>query len=139
MDAEVPADPEEGDALPEGWLDELAPGLLLLVGRLPEPLDVDDEDEEGEEDGDDGLDELEPPDEGMPPEELLDEDDVAQPAVTTSRPTAAAVAARCSLAATTVVTRSMGPAPSGTSVSRLLRSSRLSQPVHCACRSSVNR
>ncbi len=106
VDADVPADPDVCDALPEGCLDELE--LLLLLGRLPEPLEVDDEEEDGEEEGDDEPEDGDPPEDGMPLDELLDEEEeVAQPAVTSSRPTAAAVAARCSCAATTVVTRSM--------------------------------
>jgi hypothetical protein len=107
VDAEVPAEPEVCDALPEGCFDELELELLLL-GRLPEPLEVDDEEDDGEEEGEEEPEDGEPPEDGMPLDELLEEDEVAQPAVTSSRPTAAAVAARCSCAATTVVTRSIG-------------------------------
>lgn len=115
MDAELPVELDVWDALPGDWL-----GMpVLVLGRLPEPLEVDDEEEEGEEDGDDEPDDGDPPDEGMPPEELLEDEEVAHPAVTSSRPTAATVAARCSWAVTTVVTRSMGQAPSGTPTSRL--------------------
>ncbi len=98
---------------------------VLVLGRLPDPLEVDDEEEDGEDEGDEEPEDGDPPEDGMPPDELLEEDDVAHPAVTSSRPTAATVAARCSCAATTVVTRSMAIAPSGTQMSRFLRSSRL--------------
>ncbi|MEQ1582027.1 MAG: hypothetical protein ABL964_15655 [Steroidobacteraceae bacterium] len=118
VDADVPAEPDDCEALPEDRLDELVL-LLLLLGRLPEPLEVDDEEDEGEEEGDDEPDDGDPPEDGIPLDELLDEDEVAQPAVTSNNPTAAAAAARCSCAATTVVTLSMGPAPSGTPTSRL--------------------
>lgn len=116
MDAEVPDEVDVRGAPPGDWL-----GMpVLVLGRLPEPLEVDDEEEEGEEDGDEEPAEGDPPDEGMPLEELLeDEDETAHPEVASTRPTAATVAARCSRAVTTVVTRSMAIAPSGTPTSRL--------------------
>ena len=101
---------------------------MLVLGRLPEPLDVDDEEEDGEDEGDDEPEDGDPPEDGMPLDELLEDEDVAQPAVTSSRPTAAKLAARCSCDATTVVTRSIGPAPSGTPMSLVYKSSRLSVP-----------
>lgn len=114
VDADVPAEPEVCEALPDGWLEE----LVLLLGRLPEPLELDEEEEDGEEEGDDDPEDGDPPEDGMPLDDLLEEEEVAQPAVTSSRPTAATVAARCNCAATTGVTRSIGPAPSGMPMSR---------------------
>lgn len=117
MDAEVPDEVDVWGAPPGDWL-----GMpVLVLGRLPEPLEVDDEEEEGEEDGDgdEEPEEGDPPDEGMPLDELLEDDDTAHPEVTSAKPTAATLAARCSRAVTTVVTRSMAIAPSGTPTSRL--------------------
>lgn len=134
VDAEVPDELEVCGALPGDWL-----GMpVLVLGRLPEPLEVDDEEEDGEDEGDDEPDDGDPPEDGMPLDELLEEDDVAQPAVASSTPIAATVAARCSCAATTVVTRSMAIAPSGTPLSRFLESWQVISHVHCARRSSVN-
>lgn len=123
MDAEVPDEVDVRGAPPGDWL-----GIpVLVLGRLPDPLDVDDDEEEGEEDGDEEPEDGDPPDEGIPLEELLDDDDeTAHPEVARAKPTAATVTARCSRAVTTVVARSMSIAPSGTKKSRFRRFGRLS-------------
>lgn len=126
--------PEDEDVEPGDWLDwPPVLALVLLLERLPDPLD--EEEEEGEEEGepDDG----EPPD-GIPLDELLEDDDVAHPAVTSRMPAATSADARCSRTATGV-TLSMAIASSGASwiPCREVPAGYQSRP--CACRSSVGR
>jgi hypothetical protein len=79
---------------------------LLELEELPEPPE-DEDDEEEEDEGEDGEPEDPPLDEGIPEDDELLLDEVAQPASASTPAVAARTAARCNCAATKVATRFM--------------------------------